>query len=257
MGEDVPLDLARRGRGRRAGAVARGAADPRVRRAAAHPAGLGDPDRRRAGRDPHRAERDQAGLPVPGAARSRAAARPGQGHDRGADRRAVHRAQPPDGGAAQGQDLPRRPATRRRRSPCCRQHRRVRRPAADLAPRQGARRPRAGSASAPRRPCTSGASRRSTAQQQIMRLTDITLDVRVGGGVRRCSAPPRARRSPICRRRWPTTPWSISSRSPPTRSKSIEAAIADFQTPADGVEAEAAVTGLRLVGIEFDSRRCA
>ena len=36
--------------------------------------------------------------------------------------------------------------------------------------------------------------------------------------------------------------------------KSIEAAIADFQKQADGVEVEAAVTGLRLVGIEFDAK---
>ena len=35
--------------------------------------------------------------------------------------------------------------------------------------------------------------------------------------------------------------------------KSIETAIADFQAPVDGVEVEAAVTGLRLVGIDFDN----
>ena len=39
--------------------------------------------------------------------------------------------------------------------------------------------------------------------------------------------------------------------------KSIEAAIADFQTPVDGVEVEAGVNGLRLVGIDFDPQRCA
>ncbi|MEA2979890.1 MAG: hypothetical protein QOF09_1713, partial [Alphaproteobacteria bacterium] len=34
---------------------------------------------------------------------------------------------------------------------------------------------------------------------------------------------------------------------------SIDKAIAEFQKPADGVEVEASVTGLRLTGIEFDS----
>ena len=49
----------------------RGQAHPRFRRAAENPRRLGDPHARRRGRDPHRAERDQARLPVPGAARSR------------------------------------------------------------------------------------------------------------------------------------------------------------------------------------------
>jgi hypothetical protein len=35
--------------------------------------------------------------------------------------------------------------------------------------------------------------------------------------------------------------------------KSIDASINEFQKPVDGVEVEAAVTGLRLTGIEFDS----
>ena len=35
--------------------------------------------------------------------------------------------------------------------------------------------------------------------------------------------------------------------------KSIEVAITDFQAPVDGVEVEASVKALRLVGIEFDS----
>ena len=70
---------ARPGRARRAEPVARGQADPRFRRAAENPRRLGDPDARRAGRDPHRAERDQARLPVPGAARSGAGDRSGQG----------------------------------------------------------------------------------------------------------------------------------------------------------------------------------
>jgi hypothetical protein len=36
--------------------------------------------------------------------------------------------------------------------------------------------------------------------------------------------------------------------------KSIEAAIADFRKSADGVRVDAAVTNLRLVGIEFDAK---
>ena len=43
-------------------------------------------------------------------------------------------------------------------------------------------------------------------------------------------------------------PFAASAR------KSIETAIADFQKPVDGVEVEAAVTGVRLVGIEFDAK---
>ena len=35
--------------------------------------------------------------------------------------------------------------------------------------------------------------------------------------------------------------------------KSIEAAVADFSKGGDGVRVDAAVTALRLVGIEFDS----
>ena len=36
--------------------------------------------------------------------------------------------------------------------------------------------------------------------------------------------------------------------------QSIERAIADFRKNADGVNVEAAVTGLRLAGIEFDAK---
>ena len=35
---------------------------------------------------------------------------------------------------------------------------------------------------------------------------------------------------------------------------SIDAAIADFRKSTDGVRVDAAVTGLRLVGIEFDAK---
>jgi hypothetical protein len=36
--------------------------------------------------------------------------------------------------------------------------------------------------------------------------------------------------------------------------KSIEAALADFRKSVDGVRVDAAVTDLRLVGVEFDSK---
>ena len=69
------------------------------RRRGGHAAGRGR------GRDPHRPEGDQAGMPVPGDARDRAAERAGPRQHRGADRRAVHRGQPPDRGAVRGQDV--------------------------------------------------------------------------------------------------------------------------------------------------------
>ena len=43
-------------------------------------------------------------------------------------------------------------------------------------------------------------------------------------------------------------PFAASAR------KSIETAIADFQKQTDGVKVETAVTGIRLVGIEFDAK---
>ena len=70
---------------------------------------LADPYGRRAGRDAHHAERNQAELSVPGATADRAADGSGQGRDRGADRPALHRAQPHPRSAAQGQDFPGRP----------------------------------------------------------------------------------------------------------------------------------------------------
>ena len=66
MGQDVPFDLARRGRPRSPRPVARDAPCARLCGAAARHRGLGDPDSRHAGREPHRAERDRAHLPLPG-----------------------------------------------------------------------------------------------------------------------------------------------------------------------------------------------
>ena len=180
----------------------------------------------------------------------------GNVNDRGADRRAVHRAQPRDGGAAQGQDLPgdgNAPGQ-------------VTVLAANIAasgdrllislrvkaqgdqelvrPRRRGDRARLGQARArPREP--DHAAHRHFARRASPRRRSA------------CSAPPRARPSPICRTALAENavvdlkPFAANAR------KSIEAAIADFQKPVDGVEVEAGVTGLRLVGIEFDSKHAA
>ena len=60
MGQDVPVDPARRGRGRPAEPLARDAADARLRGPAAHRRIRRHADHRRAGRDPDRAVGDQA-----------------------------------------------------------------------------------------------------------------------------------------------------------------------------------------------------
>ncbi|MBX9829488.1 MAG: DUF4403 family protein [Xanthobacteraceae bacterium] len=89
-------------------------------------------------------------------------------------------------------------------------------------------------------------------QSQIMRLTDITLDVRsdaafgvLGAAAR--AAIPYLQKALADNAVVDLKPFAANAR------KSIEAAIADFQAPVDGVEVEAAVTGLRLVGIDFDN----
>ena len=89
-------------------------------------------------------------------------------------------------------------------------------------------------------------------QNQIMRLTDITLDVRsdaafgvLGAAAR--AAIPYLQKALADNAVVDLKPFAVNAQ------KSIEAAIAYFQAPVDGVEVEAAVTGLRLVGIDFDS----
>ena len=67
------------------------------------------------------------------------------------------------------------------------------------------------------------------------------------------SAPRRAPRHPISKRRWRSArsidlkPFAANAR------KSIEAAIAEFRAAGDGVRVDAAVTDLRLVDIAFDA----
>ena len=90
-------------------------------------------------------------------------------------------------------------------------------------------------------------------EKQTLRLTDITLDVQseaafgLAGTAARAAIPyleeALAEQAVINLK-----PFAASART------SIESAIADFQNQGDGVRVEAAVTGLRLVGIEFDSK---
>ena len=95
-------------------------------------------------------------------------------------------------------------------------------------------------------------------QKQNLRLTDISLDVDsqsafgLLGTAARAAIPyvqPTLAENAVV----DLKPFAASAR------QSIEAAIVDFQKQADGVRAEATITDLRLVGIEFDlqhSARC-
>jgi hypothetical protein len=85
---------------------------------------------------------------------------------------------------------------------------------------------------------------------QTMRLTDLSLDVESGGllGTAARAAIPFLQAALEKHAAIDLKPFIASAK------KSIEAAIADFQKPAEGVEVEAAVNELRLVGVEFDSK---
>jgi hypothetical protein len=89
-------------------------------------------------------------------------------------------------------------------------------------------------------------------EQQIMRLTDLSLDVQsqtafglLGTAAR--AAIPRLQKALADHAVIDLKPFAASAR------KSFEAAITDFQKPVDGVEVEASVKELRLGGIDFDS----
>jgi len=89
-------------------------------------------------------------------------------------------------------------------------------------------------------------------ERQIMRLTEISLDVKseaafglLGAAAR--AAIPYLQKSLADNAVVDLKPFAENAK------KSIEAAITDFQAPVDGVEIEATVKALRLVGIEFDS----
>ena len=89
--------------------------------------------------------------------------------------------------------------------------------------------------------------------QQIVRLTDITLDVELKEAFGLLGA---AARAAIPYIESTIQEQAVLDLKPfiATARASIEAAAAEFQKQADGVKAETAVTGLRLVGIEFDSK---
>jgi hypothetical protein len=88
--------------------------------------------------------------------------------------------------------------------------------------------------------------------RQMLRLADIALDVEseaafgvLGAAAR--TAVPYLEKALADNAAIDLLPLSASAR------KSMEAAIADFRKNADGVRVDAAVTGLRLAGVEFDS----
>src|SRR5712691_11552291 len=89
--------------------------------------------------------------------------------------------------------------------------------------------------------------------RQMLRLNDVALDVEseaafglLGAAAR--TAVPYLEKSLADNAVVDLVPLTANAR------KSIEAAIADFRKSADGVRVDAAVTNLRLVGIEFDTK---
>jgi hypothetical protein len=87
---------------------------------------------------------------------------------------------------------------------------------------------------------------------QIMRLTDITLDVQSQAafgllGTAARAAIPYLQMALADNAVVDLKPFAASAQ------KSIQASLTDFQKPVDGVEVEASVNELRLVGIDFDS----
>jgi len=89
--------------------------------------------------------------------------------------------------------------------------------------------------------------------QQILRFADMALDVDsesafgLAGAAAR-AAIPYIQQSLAEKAVIDLKPFTASAR------KAIETAIADLQKQADGVKAETAITGVRLVGIEFDAK---
>jgi len=89
--------------------------------------------------------------------------------------------------------------------------------------------------------------------RQMLRLNDVTLDVEseaafglLGAAAR--AAVPYLEKSLAEQAVVDLVPLAANAR------KSIEAAIADFRKGGDGVRVDAAVTSLRLVGVEFDAK---
>ena len=89
--------------------------------------------------------------------------------------------------------------------------------------------------------------------QQVLRLTDIALDVQSEEAFGLLSAAARAaipyvKDALAENARIDLKPFAANAR------KSIEAALADFRAPQPGVQVDAAITELRLAGIEFDAK---
>lgn len=90
-------------------------------------------------------------------------------------------------------------------------------------------------------------------KEQVLRLTDIEVDVESEEAFGLLSAAARAalpylKDALAENARIDLKPFAANAR------KSIEAALADFRTPQPGATVEAAVTELRLAGIEFDAK---
>ena len=91
------------------------------------------------------------------------------------------------------------------------------------------------------------------AAQQVLRFTDITLDVQSEEAFGLLSAAARAaipylKDALAENARIDLKPFAANAR------KSIDAALADFRTPQPGVQVDTAITELRLAGIEFDAK---
>jgi hypothetical protein len=91
------------------------------------------------------------------------------------------------------------------------------------------------------------------AKNQVMRLTDIALDVRSQAAFGLLGA---AARAAIPYLQDALADNAVIDLKPfmGNAKKSIQASLADFQRPVDGIEVEAAIDDLRLTGIEFDSK---
>jgi hypothetical protein len=85
---------------------------------------------------------------------------------------------------------------------------------------------------------------------QIMRLTDITLDVESEGllGTAARAAIPYLQTAIAKHAVVDLKPFAASAQN------SIAEALKEFSKPVDGVEVESGITGLRLTGIEFDAK---
>ncbi|MGH6768390.1 MAG: DUF4403 family protein [Xanthobacteraceae bacterium] len=87
-------------------------------------------------------------------------------------------------------------------------------------------------------------------EQQVLRLADVTLDVRSEGvaGAAVKAGLPYLQRAVAEKAVVDLKPLAANAR------RSIEAALAEFQTKADGVRVDATATALRLVAIAFDAK---